>query len=76
MDCRERCQRGVVTVGVTVGECAGAQAEALATGPLERDRFSAMKKYSAGCIILLHAGTNLVFCKRELTSPSARVRTA
>ena len=36
----------------------------------------AMKKYSAGCIFLLHAGANLVFFECELTLPSARVRIA
>jgi len=36
----------------------------------------AMKKYSAGCIFLLHAGTNLVFFESELTLPSVRVRIA
>jgi hypothetical protein len=35
-----------------------------------------MKKYSAGCIFLLHAGMNLVFFECELTLPSARVRIA
>jgi hypothetical protein len=35
-----------------------------------------MKKYSARCIFLLHAGTNLVFFECELTLPSARVRIA
>jgi hypothetical protein len=36
-------------------------------GACAEGQFSAMKKYSAGCIFLLHAGTNLVFCECELT---------
>src|ERR1700730_7766856 len=40
------------------------------------ERFSAMKKYAVGCIFLLHAGSNLVFCECELTLPSARVSIA
>jgi hypothetical protein len=35
-----------------------------------------MKKYSVGCIFLLHGGMNLVFFESELTLPSARVRIA
>jgi len=41
-----------------------------------KGQFSGMKKYTARCIFLLHAGMNLVFCGCGLTSPSARVSTA
>ncbi len=55
----------------------GAQAEACATwGWAPRESCGCMKKYSAGCIFLLHAGVNLVFCECELTLPIARVRIA
>jgi hypothetical protein len=45
-------------------------------GVLSKGTIRAMKKYSAGCIFLLHGGANLVFFECELTSPSARVRIA
>jgi hypothetical protein len=45
-------------------------------GTRAKGQFSAMKEYLAGCIFLLHAGTELVFFGCELTSPSARVRIA